>query len=165
MTVTGLKNWTTSTRLLSKERMPRIASFSSAALYDMYQSRSSFVALPLRSTHIRVGGKGKIECFVFGAYLQLVPSGIHLNDSDMDQSPQHDSFGSSDTSPPHSSTRPTALRPRGKRGPLPSSCKECRRLKLRCNVRESLPCENCQKRGRAHLCPDGSLYTIPRIVK
>jgi len=53
--------------------MPRIASFSNAALYDVHQCRSSFVASILRQAYIQVGGKGRIACFVFGAYFNLFP--------------------------------------------------------------------------------------------
>ncbi|KAF9561089.1 hypothetical protein CPC08DRAFT_664768 [Agrocybe pediades] len=35
------------------------------------------------------------------------------------------------------------------------SCKECRRLKLKCD--RVFPCQSCIKRGCASLCPDGSL--------
>lgn len=35
------------------------------------------------------------------------------------------------------------------------SCKECRRLKLRCD--REFPCQSCCKRGCAEICPEGSL--------
>ncbi|KAI0940717.1 hypothetical protein AcV7_003021 [Taiwanofungus camphoratus] len=37
------------------------------------------------------------------------------------------------------------------------SCAECRRLKIRCD--KSIPCQSCQRRGCASLCPNGSLAT------
>ncbi|KAI8996460.1 fungal-specific transcription factor domain-containing protein [Trametes punicea] len=37
------------------------------------------------------------------------------------------------------------------------SCAECRRLKIRCD--KSIPCQSCQRRGCAALCPNGSLAT------
>ncbi|KIK58189.1 hypothetical protein GYMLUDRAFT_45397 [Collybiopsis luxurians FD-317 M1] len=45
----------------------------------------------------------------------------------------------------------------GKRKPgrIPTSCAECRRLKLRCD--KQVPCGKCVSRGCAAICPDGSL--------
>ncbi|KAJ8509272.1 hypothetical protein ONZ45_g8546 [Pleurotus djamor] len=37
------------------------------------------------------------------------------------------------------------------------SCAECRRLKIKCDKR--IPCQSCQRRGCAALCPNGSLAT------
>ncbi|KZV65070.1 hypothetical protein PENSPDRAFT_745213 [Peniophora sp. CONT] len=37
------------------------------------------------------------------------------------------------------------------------SCAECRRLKIKCD--KSIPCQSCQRRGCAALCPNGSLAT------
>ncbi|CAL1714453.1 unnamed protein product [Somion occarium] len=37
------------------------------------------------------------------------------------------------------------------------SCAECRRLKIRCD--KTIPCQSCQRRGCAALCPNGSLAT------
>ncbi|KAL6309381.1 fungal-specific transcription factor domain-containing protein [Sparassis latifolia] len=37
------------------------------------------------------------------------------------------------------------------------SCAECRRLKIRCD--KTIPCQSCQRRGCATLCPNGSLAT------
>ncbi|KAL7425271.1 hypothetical protein Q5752_000959 [Cryptotrichosporon argae] len=37
------------------------------------------------------------------------------------------------------------------------SCAECRRLKLRCD--RQVPCDNCERRGTAKICPDGALKT------
>lgn len=44
---------------------------------------------------------------------------------------------------------------RKKPGRVPTSCAECRRLKLRCD--RKVPCETCVKRGCAAICPSGSL--------
>ncbi|KAI0345766.1 hypothetical protein BDW22DRAFT_1389654 [Trametopsis cervina] len=41
----------------------------------------------------------------------------------------------------------------GKKRPL--SCGECRRLKLKCD--RVFPCQSCQKRGCAQICPEGAL--------
>ncbi|KIY72318.1 hypothetical protein CYLTODRAFT_440727 [Cylindrobasidium torrendii FP15055 ss-10] len=48
-------------------------------------------------------------------------------------------------------------RPRKKPGRVPTSCAECRRLKLRCD--KGVPCEKCVTRGCASICPDGALTT------
>ncbi|KXN83326.1 hypothetical protein AN958_01562 [Leucoagaricus sp. SymC.cos] len=45
-------------------------------------------------------------------------------------------------------------RPRKKPGRVPTSCAECRRLKLRCD--KNVPCEKCVQRGCGSICPDGS---------
>ncbi|KIY61576.1 hypothetical protein CYLTODRAFT_495190 [Cylindrobasidium torrendii FP15055 ss-10] len=37
------------------------------------------------------------------------------------------------------------------------SCAECRRLKIKCD--KQIPCQSCQRRGCASLCPNGSLAT------
>ncbi|KAI0630478.1 hypothetical protein C8Q77DRAFT_1063524 [Trametes polyzona] len=37
------------------------------------------------------------------------------------------------------------------------SCAECRRLKIRCD--KTIPCQSCQRRGCAALCPNGDLAT------
>lgn len=37
------------------------------------------------------------------------------------------------------------------------SCAECRRLKIKCD--KQIPCQSCQRRGCATLCPNGSLST------
>ncbi|KAH8104099.1 fungal-specific transcription factor domain-containing protein [Cristinia sonorae] len=37
------------------------------------------------------------------------------------------------------------------------SCAECRRLKIRCD--KTIPCQSCQRRGCAALCPNGTLAT------
>ncbi|KAG7100165.1 hypothetical protein E1B28_001945 [Marasmius oreades] len=42
-------------------------------------------------------------------------------------------------------------------GRVPTSCAECRRLKLRCD--KKVPCEKCVSRGCGAICPDGSLTT------
>ncbi|KAF8650271.1 hypothetical protein AX16_005325 [Volvariella volvacea WC 439] len=42
-----------------------------------------------------------------------------------------------------------------KPGRAPTSCAECRRLKLRCD--RQVPCEKCVSRGCGAICPDGSL--------
>ncbi|KAH7926867.1 hypothetical protein BV22DRAFT_1062124 [Leucogyrophana mollusca] len=44
---------------------------------------------------------------------------------------------------------------RRKPGRVPTSCAECRRLKLRCD--RKVPCETCVKRGCGAICPSGSL--------
>ncbi|KAF9495618.1 hypothetical protein BDN71DRAFT_1416721 [Pleurotus eryngii] len=46
-------------------------------------------------------------------------------------------------------------KPQKKRGRVPTSCAECRRLKLRCD--RSVPCEKCVSRGCGSICPDGAL--------
>ncbi|KAF9259356.1 hypothetical protein L218DRAFT_908477 [Marasmius fiardii PR-910] len=46
---------------------------------------------------------------------------------------------------------------RRKPGRVPTSCAECRRLKLRCD--KKIPCEKCVSRGCGAICPDGSLTT------
>ncbi|KAF9225168.1 hypothetical protein BS17DRAFT_879292 [Gyrodon lividus] len=46
-------------------------------------------------------------------------------------------------------------RERKKPGRVPTSCAECRRLKLRCD--RKVPCESCLKRGCGAICPNGSL--------
>ncbi|KIJ66602.1 hypothetical protein HYDPIDRAFT_26938 [Hydnomerulius pinastri MD-312] len=46
-------------------------------------------------------------------------------------------------------------RERKKPGRVPTSCAECRRLKLRCD--RKVPCETCLKRGCGAICPNGSL--------
>ncbi|KAF8524198.1 fungal-specific transcription factor domain-containing protein [Gautieria morchelliformis] len=43
------------------------------------------------------------------------------------------------------------------------ACGECRRLKLRCE--KVFPCESCQKRGCAAICPDGSFMKGTRSLK
>ncbi|KAJ7677462.1 hypothetical protein B0H17DRAFT_1079230 [Mycena rosella] len=57
-------------------------------------------------------------------------------------------------------------RPRSDDQPLPSSdkdkqrrlsCKECRRLKLKCD--RVFPCQSCCKRGCSEICPDGALQS------
>ncbi|RDB19140.1 putative transcriptional regulatory protein C1F7.11c [Hypsizygus marmoreus] len=40
---------------------------------------------------------------------------------------------------------------------LQESCAECRRLKIKCD--KQIPCQSCQRRGCAALCPNGSLST------
>ncbi|KIY50011.1 hypothetical protein FISHEDRAFT_9107, partial [Fistulina hepatica ATCC 64428] len=47
------------------------------------------------------------------------------------------------------------LKVRKKPGRVPTSCAECRRLKLRCD--RKVPCEKCVTRGCATICPDGQL--------
>ncbi|KAF5384815.1 hypothetical protein D9615_000960 [Tricholomella constricta] len=47
------------------------------------------------------------------------------------------------------------LKIRRKPGRVPTSCAECRRLKLRCD--KNVPCEKCVSRGCGSICPDGSL--------
>ncbi|KAJ7584119.1 hypothetical protein C8J56DRAFT_1095331 [Mycena floridula] len=42
-----------------------------------------------------------------------------------------------------------------KRGKVPTSCSECRRLKLRCD--KQVPCGKCVSRGCGSVCPDGLL--------
>ncbi|KAJ6617446.1 fungal-specific transcription factor domain-containing protein [Mycena sp. CBHHK59/15] len=44
---------------------------------------------------------------------------------------------------------------RKKPGRVPTSCAECRRLKLRCD--RNVPCEKCVSRGCGSICPDGQL--------
>ncbi|KAK0209213.1 fungal-specific transcription factor domain-containing protein [Desarmillaria ectypa] len=46
-------------------------------------------------------------------------------------------------------------KPRRKPGRVPTSCSECRRLKLRCD--KNVPCEKCVSRGCGSICPDGRL--------
>ncbi|KAF7783869.1 transcriptional regulator family: Fungal Specific TF [Agaricus bisporus var. burnettii] len=46
-------------------------------------------------------------------------------------------------------------KPRKKPGRVPTSCAECRRLKLRCD--RNIPCEKCVSRGCGSICPDGAL--------
>ncbi|KAL0952109.1 hypothetical protein HGRIS_008740 [Hohenbuehelia grisea] len=46
-------------------------------------------------------------------------------------------------------------KPRRKPGRVPTSCAECRRLKLRCD--RNVPCEKCVNRGCGSICPDGCL--------
>ncbi|KAJ7589636.1 fungal-specific transcription factor domain-containing protein [Mycena floridula] len=46
---------------------------------------------------------------------------------------------------------------RRKPGRVPTSCAECRRLKLRCD--RNVPCEKCVSRGCGSICPEGSLAT------
>ncbi|KAF7298747.1 Zn(2)-C6 fungal-type domain-containing protein [Mycena indigotica] len=46
-------------------------------------------------------------------------------------------------------------RPRKKPGRVPTSCAECRRLKLRCD--KNVPCGKCVSRGCGPICPDGQL--------
>ncbi|KAJ6621837.1 hypothetical protein B0H10DRAFT_2432116 [Mycena sp. CBHHK59/15] len=57
-------------------------------------------------------------------------------------------------------------RPRNTDAPLPApekdkhrrlSCKECRRLKLKCD--RVFPCQSCCKRGCAEICPEGALQS------
>ncbi|KAH8827237.1 fungal-specific transcription factor domain-containing protein [Flagelloscypha sp. PMI_526] len=48
-------------------------------------------------------------------------------------------------------------RQRRKPGRVPTSCAECRRLKLKCD--RGIPCEKCVSRGCASICPDGTLAT------
>ncbi|KAF9461945.1 fungal-specific transcription factor domain-containing protein [Collybia nuda] len=48
-----------------------------------------------------------------------------------------------------------AQKARRKPGRVPTSCAECRRLKLRCD--KNVPCEKCVSRGCGSICPDGSL--------
>ncbi|KAG2336887.1 hypothetical protein BDR05DRAFT_896174 [Suillus weaverae] len=47
---------------------------------------------------------------------------------------------------------------RKKPGRVPTSCAECRRLKLRCD--RKVPCETCVKRGCAAICPSGLLFPL-----
>ncbi|KAF9522363.1 fungal-specific transcription factor domain-containing protein [Crepidotus variabilis] len=44
-----------------------------------------------------------------------------------------------------------------KRNRAEVSCAECRRLKIKCD--KQIPCQSCQRRGCASLCPNGSLAT------
>ncbi|KDR81325.1 hypothetical protein GALMADRAFT_116293 [Galerina marginata CBS 339.88] len=44
-----------------------------------------------------------------------------------------------------------------KRNRVQVSCAECRRLKIKCD--KQIPCQSCQRRGCAALCPNGSLST------
>ncbi|KAF9528164.1 fungal-specific transcription factor domain-containing protein [Crepidotus variabilis] len=44
---------------------------------------------------------------------------------------------------------------RKKPGRIPTSCAECRRLKLKCD--KNIPCSKCVSRGCGSICPDGSL--------
>ncbi|KDR86029.1 hypothetical protein GALMADRAFT_235239 [Galerina marginata CBS 339.88] len=46
-------------------------------------------------------------------------------------------------------------RQKKKPGRVPTSCAECRRLKLRCD--RNVPCEKCVSRGCGSICPDGVL--------
>ncbi|KAJ7053870.1 fungal-specific transcription factor domain-containing protein [Mycena amicta] len=46
-------------------------------------------------------------------------------------------------------------KPRKKPGRVPTSCAECRRLKLRCD--KNVPCGKCVARGCGAICPDGQL--------
>ncbi|KAJ6601099.1 fungal-specific transcription factor domain-containing protein [Mycena vulgaris] len=46
-------------------------------------------------------------------------------------------------------------RARKKPGRVPTSCAECRRLKLRCD--KNVPCGKCVSRGCGTICPDGQL--------
>lgn len=48
-------------------------------------------------------------------------------------------------------------RPRKKPGRVPTSCAECRRLKLKCD--KGVPCQKCVSRGCGSICPDGSLVS------
>ncbi|KAF7302363.1 Zn(2)-C6 fungal-type domain-containing protein [Mycena chlorophos] len=50
---------------------------------------------------------------------------------------------------------PKEDRPRKKPGRVPTSCAECRRLKLRCD--KNIPCGKCVSRGCSAICPDGQL--------
>ncbi|TFK42263.1 hypothetical protein BDQ12DRAFT_710525 [Crucibulum laeve] len=43
-------------------------------------------------------------------------------------------------------------------GRVPTSCAECRRLKLRCD--RNVPCGKCVSRGCAAICPDGELASV-----
>ncbi|CAE6405038.1 unnamed protein product [Rhizoctonia solani] len=43
--------------------------------------------------------------------------------------------------------------PQRRRGVGPLSCRECRRLKLKCN--RQFPCTSCERRGCASVCPNG----------
>ncbi|KAF6761160.1 fungal-specific transcription factor domain-containing protein [Ephemerocybe angulata] len=45
-----------------------------------------------------------------------------------------------------------------KPGRTPTSCAECRRLKLRCD--KNVPCEKCVSRGCAEICPNGVMASI-----
>jgi len=48
---------------------------------------------------------------------------------------------------------PTVDVPQRRRGVGPLSCRECRRLKLKCN--RQFPCTSCERRGCASVCPNG----------
>ncbi|KAL1749276.1 fungal-specific transcription factor domain-containing protein [Schizophyllum fasciatum] len=48
-------------------------------------------------------------------------------------------------------------RPRKKPGRVPTSCAECRRLKLKCD--KGIPCQKCVSRGCGSICPDGQLVS------
>ncbi|KAL1712216.1 hypothetical protein EV715DRAFT_214104 [Schizophyllum commune] len=48
-------------------------------------------------------------------------------------------------------------RPRKKPGRVPTSCAECRRLKLKCD--KGVPCQKCVSRGCGSICPDGQLVS------
>ncbi|WOO83769.1 putative transcriptional regulatory protein [Vanrija pseudolonga] len=56
---------------------------------------------------------------------------------------------------------PTAPRPTKRKKPL--SCGECRRLKLKCELK--FPCGHCVKRGLGSICPDGKLVNGSRRTK
>ncbi|KAI0248759.1 hypothetical protein BJV78DRAFT_1233220 [Lactifluus subvellereus] len=74
---------------------------------------------------------------------------LYLADSDMPV----------DLSKPHSDRRRVNRdSPAGmKRNRGEISCAECRRLKIKCD--KQIPCQSCQRRGCASLCPNGSLAT------
>lgn len=57
--------------------------------------------------------------------------------------------------PPVGKEKDKEQKPRRKPGRVPTSCAECRRLKLRCD--RKVPCEKCVSRGCGSICPDGAL--------
>ncbi|EPY51388.1 transcription factor [Schizosaccharomyces cryophilus OY26] len=55
-------------------------------------------------------------------------------------------------------------RPGTRRNRKITSCRECHRLKLKCD--RVWPCSNCRKRGIAHLCPDGIVISLSdKLIK
>ncbi|KAM6493617.1 hypothetical protein JOM56_009978 [Amanita muscaria] len=80
------------------------------------------------------------------AQAATAPGGSHHQDARKMSQPRQDL----QTSPKQSKMRPE---PPEKHRKL--SCKECRRLKLKCD--RVFPCQSCVKRGCSSLCPEGAL--------
>ncbi|KAJ3844566.1 hypothetical protein EV361DRAFT_194264 [Lentinula raphanica] len=64
-------------------------------------------------------------------------------------------FGSFDMSKQDRQEAPLAVPQREKNQSRTLSCRECRRLKLKCD--RNFPCQSCRKRGCGDICPEGAL--------
>ncbi|KAJ3780693.1 hypothetical protein GGU10DRAFT_414928 [Lentinula aff. detonsa] len=68
---------------------------------------------------------------------------------------QENSYGGFDMPKQDRPEVPLAVPQREKNQSRTLSCRECRRLKLKCD--RNFPCQSCRKRGCGDICPEGSL--------